>query len=142
MQFLNSSLDKLAKTLPDEDFKYLAEDFGSKNFELLKQKSAYPYEYMNIFKRFKEKNCLLENIFIALQKIYGKISDGQISAKDYLTYKKIWHKSEIKNMGDYHDQYLKKDVFLLADVYKKVIDTCVKYYGLHPCHYFSSPGLS
>ena len=142
MQFLNSSLDKLTKTLPDEDFKYLAEDFGSKNLELLKQKSAYPYEYMNIFKRFKEKNCLLENIFIALQKIYGKISDGHISAKDYLTYKKICHKFEMKNMGDYHDHYLKKDVFLLADVYEKVIDTCVKYYGLHPCHYFSSPGLN
>ena len=23
-----------------------------------------------------------------------------------------------------------------------MIDTCLKYYGLDPCHYFSSPGLS
>ena len=42
-------------------------------------------------------------------------------------------------MGDYHDHYLKKDV-LLADVYEKFIDTCLKYYGLDPCHYFSSLG--
>ena len=45
-------------------------------------------------------------------------------------------------MGDYHDHYLKKDVLLLADVFEKFIDTCLKYYGLDPCHYFSSPGLN
>ena len=47
MQFMNFSLDKLVKNLSDEDFKYLVEEFGSKNLEILKQKSAYPYEYMN-----------------------------------------------------------------------------------------------
>ena len=31
---------------------------------------------------------------------------------------------------------------LLTDVFEKFIDTCLKYYGLGPCHYFSSPGLS
>ena len=45
-------------------------------------------------------------------------------------------------MGDYHDHYLKKDVLLLADVYEKFINTCLKYYGLDPCRYFSSSGLS
>ena len=45
-------------------------------------------------------------------------------------------------MGDYHDHYLKKDVLLLVDVFEKFIDTYLKFYGLDPCHYFSSPGLS
>ena len=45
-------------------------------------------------------------------------------------------------MGDYHDHYLKKDVLLLADVYEKFINTCLKYCGLDPCHNFSAPGLS
>ena len=45
-------------------------------------------------------------------------------------------------MGDYHDHYLKKDVLLLADVFEKFIDTCLKFYRPHHCHYFSSPGLS
>ena len=44
MQFMNFSLDKLVKNLSENDFKYLTEEFGSKNLELLKQKSAYPYE--------------------------------------------------------------------------------------------------
>ena len=45
-------------------------------------------------------------------------------------------------MGDYHDLYLKTDVLLLADVFEKFINTCWEYYGLDPCLYFSSPGLS
>ena len=48
----------------------------------------------------------------------------------------------MKNMGDYHDHYLEKDVLLLADVFKKIIDTCMKFYELDPSHYFSSPRLS
>ena len=42
-------------------------------------------------------------------------------------------------MGDYHDRCFKKDVLLLADVFEKFI--AIKFYGLDPCHYFSSPGL-
>ena len=45
-------------------------------------------------------------------------------------------------MGDYHDLYLKTDVLLLADVFERFINTCLEYYGLDPCHYLSSPGLS
>ena len=45
-------------------------------------------------------------------------------------------------MGDYHDHYLKKDTLLLADVFEKFIDKCLNFYGLDPCHYFSSPWLS
>ena len=48
----------------------------------------------------------------------------------------------MKNLGDYHDHYLKKDVLLSADVFEKFIATCLKFYGVDPCHYFSSPGLS
>ena len=43
MQFMDSSLDKLVKSLSDEDFKYLIKEFSSENLELLKQKGAYPY---------------------------------------------------------------------------------------------------
>ena len=48
----------------------------------------------------------------------------------------------MNTMGDYHDLYLKADVLLLADVFEKFINMCLDYYGLDPCNYFSSPGLS
>ena len=41
MQFMNSSLEKLVKNLSDNDFKYLAEEFGFKNLELLIEKDEY-----------------------------------------------------------------------------------------------------
>ena len=47
----------------------------------------------------------------------------------------------MENMGNYHDNYLKKDILLLADVFEKFIATCSKFYRLDPCHYFSSPWL-
>ena len=45
-------------------------------------------------------------------------------------------------MGEYHDLYLKSDMLLLADVFKNFRKTCLQYYKLDPCHYFTSPGLS
>ena len=47
----------------------------------------------------------------------------------------------MNTMGDYHDLYL-TDIFLLADVFEKFINTCLEYYGLDPCHYFGIPELS
>ena len=102
---------------------------------------------MNSFERFNaEKLPAKKHFYSSIKngKISddGKISDGHIDTNDYLTCKKTWDKFEMKNVGDYHDHYLKKDVLLLADIYEKFIDTCLKYYGLDPCHYFSAPGLS
>ena len=71
----------------------------------------------------------------------GKKLDGHISDEEYLTCKNIWDKFEMKHMCDYHDHYLKNDVLLLADVFEKFIDMCLKFYRLEHCHYFSSPGL-
>ena len=59
MQFTNSSLEKLVKNLSGNEF-------GSKNLELLKQKDAYSYEYMDSFKRFNEEKLPDKNVFTAL----------------------------------------------------------------------------
>ena len=141
MQFMNASLDKLVKNLSDEDFKYLVKEFGFDNLKILKQKVAYPYEYMNSFKRFnEEKLCARKYFFSSTKK--GKIDedckilDGYISIEDYLTCEKIWNKFKMKNMSDYHDHYLKKDLLLLSDVFEKFISTYIKHYELDPCHYF------
>ena len=144
---MNSSLDKLVKNLSDEDFKYLVEEFDSKYLQKLKQKDGYPYEYMNSFKKFNEDKLPDRKCFFSSTKKGkidedNKISDGHISIEDYLLCEKIWNKFEMRNQGDYHDHYLKKDVLLLADVFERFISTCLKYNELDPCHYFSSPRLS
>ena len=120
---MNSSLDKLVKNLWDKDFKYLTKESSSENLETLKQKDAYPYEYMKSFEKFKEEKLPAKKYFYSSTtdgKINddGKMSDGDISPKDYLTCEKTWDKFEMRNMGDYHDHCLIKDVFLLVDVSK------------------------
>ena len=79
MQFMNSNFDKLVKNLSDKDFKHLVEEFGSEHLKILKQKVAYPYEYMNSFKRFNEdKLCARKYFYNSTKK--GKIGeDGKIS---------------------------------------------------------------
>ena len=101
---------------------------------------------MNSFEKINEKKLPGRKCFFSSTK-KGKTedddekSDGHISFKDYLTCEKIWDKFDIKDMGDYHDHYLKKDVLLLADVFERFIATCLKFYGRDPCHYFSFPGI-
>ena len=68
MQFMNSGIDKLVKNLAHENFKYLVEEFGSENLELLKQKGAYPYEYMNSFERFNEEKLPARKYFLVQKK--------------------------------------------------------------------------
>ena len=86
---MNSSLDKLVKNLSDEDFKYLVEEFGSKNLKLLKQKGAYPYEYMHSLERFNGEILPTRKYFYSYAKDGkigddGKMSDSHISVKGYL----------------------------------------------------------
>ena len=121
---MNSSLEKLVKNLSENDFKYLTEEFSSKNLELLKQKGSYPYEYMDNFKRFNEgklpdKECFYSSVKDGTTGDDGKKLDSHISDEDYLTCKKVWNEFNMENMGDYHDHYLKKDVLLFADVVRK-----------------------
>ena len=94
MQFMNSSHKKLIKNLSDDYFKYLTQEFGSKNLELLTQKDAYPYEHMNSFKRFGEeklpdRECFYSSVKGRTTDDNSEKLDGHISNKDYLRCKKL-----------------------------------------------------
>ena len=55
---------------------------------------------------------------------------------------KVWNTFGLKNMGEYHDLYLKSDILLLTDVFENFRKTSLQYYKLDPAHYFTSTGLS
>ena len=135
-QFMSSSLDNLAKNLPNEAFKYTQEEFKKDQFELMKQKGIYPYDYMDSFEKFHEKQLPSKEEFHSI------LSNEHITDEQYDHAQNVWKTFNLKTMGDYHDLYLKSDILLLADVFENFRKTCLQYYELDPCHYFTSPGLS
>ena len=134
MQFMNSSLDKLAGNLSSDDFKCLRDVFrDDKQFKLVKCKGVYPYEWVDKF----DWSCLPDK-----KCFYSSLKERGITDEEYDRACKVWNVFSMKTFGEYHDLYLKCDVLLLCDIFEKFIDTCLEYYGLDPCHYFSSPGLA
>ena len=75
------------------------------------------------------------------KKIYSSLTDRKITDKEYEHHLNVWKKFEMKTMKDYHDLYLKCDVLLLADVFKKFRNNSLKNNGLSPSHYLSALGL-
>ena len=139
MQFMNSSLDTLAKHLSDNEIKYLSERFSGDLLELGEQKGVYPYSiYMHrIYVKTFSEDKLPDKC-----KFFSSLKDERICEKNYLASANAWNVFIMNTMGDDHDLDLNTDVFFLADVCEKFINICLENYGLDPCHYFSSPKLS
>ena len=135
-QFMNSSLDSLVKNISFDDMKYTSQEFKNEELTLMTRKGVYCYDYMDSFEKFNYKSLPPKEEF------YSLLTDENISDDDYIHAKNIWATFKLKTMGQYHDLYLKSDVLLLADVFEKFCKTCLQYYELDPCHYFTSPGLS
>ncbi|XP_067940274.1 uncharacterized protein [Watersipora subatra] len=134
MQHLNSSLAKLVKGL--DDLLHLKQEFPE-HYGLLARKGVYPYEYMDSHERFKERRLPDKKYFSSSLDNYAGISD-----KDYRHSQKVWRELGCRNLGDYHDLYLKSDVLLLTDVFESYRELAMVNYGLDPCHYISAPSLT
>ena len=135
-QFMSSSLDKLVNNLPKDDLKYTSQVFKGKKLSLMSQKGVYPYDLMDSFEKFDQTELPANEHF------YGILNNQHIMNDGYDHTKKVWKTFKIKTMGEYHDLYLGSDVLLLADVFESFRKTCMQYYKLDPCHYFTSLGLS
>ena len=135
--FNSSSLDKLAGNLEDRDFIYTKDYFTDPvQFNLMKRKGVYPYDYMDSFSKFNDTKLLHREEF------YSQLTDEGISEDFYSHAQNIWNTFNLQNMGEYHDLYLKTDILLLTDVSENFRKTCLTYYKLDPLHYITSPGLA
>ena len=102
----------------------------------MSQKGVYPYDYMDCFEKLNLTELPTKDEFFSV------LDDQHITNREYHHARQVWETFNLKNMGEYHDLYLKCDVLLLADVFESFRKTCLQYYKLDPCHYFTSPGLS
>ena len=137
LRFMQSSLDGLSSNLVDLQCGNLRRYYGCKEkFSLMRRKGVYPYEYMSNESRFSETSLPPK------EKFYSMLNMQGISDADYEHAKNVWNALGISNMGEYHDEYLKTDVLLLADVFENFRGACMKHYRLDPAHFYTAPGLA
>ena len=145
MQFMPSSLSSLVDNLSNDQLKTLnsylkelkmSDELHNECMQLMRRKGVYPYEYMDGWERFDETSLP------SIDKFYSHLTEESISGKDYNHAQIVFEKFNMKNLGEYHDFYLLTDVLLLADVFEAFRDTCLEYYGLDPCHFYTSPGMA
>ena len=138
----DDSLDKLTKSLRNNDayetknFKqskqYFLKEYPfmtDEDFKLVITKGIYPYEYMNNFEKFNETKLPDIKCF------YSSLNDETVTEDQYKHAQNIWETFRIKNLGEYHDFYLKTDVMLLSDVFENYRDLDLKTYKVDPAWY-------
>ena len=134
LNFMQSSLDKLVKSM--DSFQIMQKLVPEENKQRLLQKGIYPYEYMDSFEKFDEKQ-LPEK-----EKFYSSLSGEGITDEEYAHAQEVWVTFGCQTLGNYHDLYVATDVLLLADVFENFRGVCQEKYGLDPAHYYTAPGLS
>ena len=127
----NISIDVLKQRLYNT---YQLCDNNTKKFKLLLRKSVYPYEYMDLWNKFKELKPFDKNTY------YSKLYDEGISDNDIDHVKNVCNTFQIYNLGK-HDLYVQSDVSLLADVFENFRDKCLTISELDPAYHLYAPRL-
>ena len=98
---------------------------------LMNSKGKFPYD-------FAVSSDILENTHhLPIKEDWKDITD-----EEYVKAQLVWKKLECKTMLDYMLQYLKLDVFLLADVFECFRKKSLSDDGLEPLCFYGVPGMS
>ena len=104
-------------------------------FILFLRKGIYPSEYMDSLERFDE--TLLPD-----KEAYSSLNMEDIIDIDYRHANKVFKEFKLKNLGDYHDLYVKSDMLMLADIFEYLRNKSIEINELDPAHILSAPGLA
>ena len=137
IKFMSSSLDSLINNLARGGHEFWGlESYNDCQCELLIRKGIYPYEYMDSWDRFEEMSLP------SIERFYSSLNMSGISDSHYEHACRVWREFGIRNMGEYHDLYLRTDVLLLANVFELFRRVCLENYVLDPSHFYTAPGLA
>ena len=136
LKFMSSSLDALVNNLLEDDLKNLNKYFTPEEVKLLKQKGFFPYEYLDNIEKLKDTKPPPQKVF------YSKLTGKGINNYNYKHVLNVWKTWNMKTFKEYLELYNVTDVLLLADVFEKFRDICLKNYRLDPVYYYTAPGLA
>ena len=135
---MSSSLDSLVNNLAcGGSYHFFGfEEYNENQYKLLTHKGIYPCEYITNCDKFKETELPPREAF------YSKLNMSGVGNKDYEQRNRVWKEFGLKDLGEYHNLYLKMDVILLANVFEAFRKVCFKNYGLDPAHIYTAPRLA
>ena len=110
--------------------------YNIKKFLLLLRKGVYPYEYLDNMEKFNEKELP------PIDNFYSKLAFDDISTDDDKRAKRVWDFFKIKDLGGYHDPYVRADTAQLSDDFENFRSLCLKEYDLDSTYFVSTPGLA
>ena len=111
-KFISSSLDSLVNNLAKGGHQFFGfELYNEVQRKLLIRKRIYPYDYVDSWVKFNETSLP------SIESFYSSLNMSGISDSDYEHARSVWREFRIKNIGEYHDLYLRTDVVLLANVF-------------------------
>ena len=87
-------------------------------------KGAYPYEYIDDWKKFNETSLLEKKDFDS------DLNREDIANANYTHTKRVCKGFEIKNLREYHDLYVRSCTLLLADVLENFRNMYLEIYEL------------
>ena len=139
-QFLNASLQVLVSSLKEkgtDSFTFTNKFVPNlSQRDLVLRKGVFCYDFLDSLEKFDCVQLPERSLF------FNKLTGDDISQADFLHAQKVWSLFHCKNLGEYHDVYLKSDVLLLADVFENYRTSIQKLYGLDPAWYISGPQLA
>ena len=132
--FIKGSLSDLSKNLLDE-YKIVTKKHFPNNFELLKQKTAFPYEWLT-------KENINNKYLPSIDRFYSSLKLQNISQEEYNKTIEIYKKLKCKNVKDYLETYMKLDICLQADIFNSFRNVIWDKFGIDCSKYITSCSLS
>ena len=84
----------------------------------------------------------MKSRYLIKKAFYSELYVKNITNEDYIHDPKVFEEFKWKNLGKFHDLYLRSDVLLLADVFENFRSMYLEIYRLDPAKYISVPGLT
>ena len=138
LQFLNTSLAKLAQNLTDTphlDSITTMPDYIKSSAS----KSVFPYSYIDSFTRLEEQRSSLPPISDFFDFLTQQVN---ITQDDHNTAARVYKDCNCNCLKDYMLLYMKLDIYLLADIFESFRAAALSEDSLDPLNFYSIPGLS
>ena len=132
--FVKGSLSSLSDKLSDDD-KLVTKKHFSDNFELLKTKVSFPYEWLT-------RENIYDKELPTIDKFYSSLKLQNISKKEYEKTLEIYKKLKCKNIKEYLDTYMTLDVCLQTDIFNAFRNIIWDKFEIDCTKYITSCSLS